>query len=357
LSDPVATPVAPPPPPPQDPNNPTPLPLPDASAIKPAPTLNVATPPSTPLIPNPPSTFTISKESGIVNVFASERQHKLVKKFLDTYRRVTMSQVLIEARVLEVTLTDEFATGIEWGKINLSGLVSANINFAAPSPASAGAFTANLDLGHLLNPMLKALSKYGTVRALSSPRVTVMNNQPAVVNVTRNRVYFTITTVQTPATVAGGAPLVTSTSTPQSAPEGVLLNVLPTANPDTGEVILAVRPTVSKITGQIQDPLNAGNTVPELSVQEIDSIIKMQSGQTMVMGGLMKDQNVIDQSGVPILGDVPVVGALFRNHGDTIQKSELVILLQATIVPGTNVDNMDRKMYKQYGQDRRPVRL
>jgi type II secretory pathway component GspD/PulD (secretin) len=83
----------------------------------------------------------------------------------------------------------------------------------------------------------------------------------------------------------------------------------------------------------------------------------MQSGQTLLMGGLMKDANVVANDGVPVAGDVPVIGALFRNHSDNIQKSELVILLKATIVPGANIDDMDRKLYKEFGNDRHPAQL
>ncbi len=360
LADPIATPVPAyvPPPPPIDPNNP------NAPIAAPAPTtppsLNVSIPAasSEPLIPNAPATYSIGKQSGIVTVFASERQQKQVQKFLNTLRRISMTQILIEAKVLEVTLTDEFATGIDWGSINLTGLLSVEGLFESPGFAtpSTNVFKLNLDLGSGFNPVVNALSRFGTVRALSSPRVTVMNNQPAVVNVTNNKVYFEIETTVTPAT-ATSAEIRTTTETIKSAPEGVLMSVLPTANLDTGEIILVVRPTVSKISGQVDDPVNVGNKIPELSVQEIDSIVKMQSGQTIVMGGLMKDHNLVGQDGIPVLGDIPVLGALFRNHSDIIQKNELVIFLKATILPGGNVDDLDRSLYKNFGMDRRPARL
>ncbi len=359
LADPVATPVPAyvPPPLPVDPNNPAAVP-PPLPPIEP-PTLNVSST-SEPLIPNPPSSYSISKQTGIVSVFASERQHKMVKKFMNDFEKMTMTQVLIEARVLEVSLSDEFAAGIDWGQVSLTGLVTATGTLTAPtfSTPTTNVFTANIDLNDGLRPVLSALSRFGSVRALSSPRVMVLNNQPAVVNVSNNRIYFDIQTTQTASAIVGGEPTVTRTGTVKSTPEGVLMNVLPTANLDTGEIILAVRPTVSKITAQIDDPLNDGNLIPELSVQEIDSIVKLHSGQTMVMGGLMREDNTVSETGIPVLGDIPMVGALFRNHGDNIRKSELVILMRATIVPGgSNADDMDRKIYQDFGHDRRPVRL
>lgn len=310
-------------------------------------------------LPAPPATYSISKETGIISVFATQRQHKMVNQFLDEFRRVSTMQVLIEAKVLEVALTDEFSSGIDWGSINVTGLSTLSATTSAPalSPPSLNFFRGNFDFGRGVKPVIQALSRFGTVRALSSPRVTVMNSQPAVVNVTNNSVYFDITTTTIPCSPSPCTPTTNKTAAIKSAPEGVLMNVLPTANPDTGEILLAVRPTVSKITKQIADPINAGNTIPQLSVQEIDSVVKIQSGQTLVMGGLMKDGNVISQEGIPVLDGLPVLGALFRNHGDRIEKNELVILLRATVVPGSNITDADRKLFKNFSMDRRPSRL
>ncbi|MBI3440943.1 MAG: type II and III secretion system family protein, partial [Proteobacteria bacterium] len=312
-------------------------------------------------LPTAPSTYSISKETGLVSVFASQRQHKLVQRFLNDFRRVSTMQILIEAKVLEVALTDEFSAGIDWGTFNVTGLSTLTATTTAPalSPPAVGLFQGDFNFGHGVKPIIQALSRFGTVRALSSPRVTVMNSQPAVVNVTNNSIYFDITTTTTPATVVGVPPTITKTASIKSAPEGVLMNVLPTANPDTGEILLSVRPSVSKVTRQVADPINAGNTIPELSVQEIDSIVKIQSGHTLVMGGLMKDGNVVSQEGIPVLDGVPVLGALFRNHGDKVEKNELVILLRATIVPGTDATatDADRDLFRDFGQDRRPSRL
>lgn len=302
------------------------------------------------------ATYSISKETGIISVFANERQHKLVRQFLEDFRRVSTMQILIEAKVLEVSLSDEFTAGIDWGSIDITGLSTVQASFAAPDMAtpSLNIFKANFDFGRGVKPVINALSRFGTVRALSSPRVTVMNSQPAVVNVTSNSIYFDIVTTTIPATAVGVPPTITKTATVKSAPEGVLMNVLPTANPDTNEILLAIRPTVSKVTRQIADPVNVGNSIPELSVQEIDSVVKIQSGQTLIMGGLMKDENVASREGVPVMESLPVLGALFRNHGDRVEKSELVILLRATVVPSSYVPASDGKLFKDFSMDRRP---
>jgi MSHA biogenesis protein MshL len=384
LSDPVAVPVNPAPPPPmpvQDPNAPiqsAPPPLPGSPQVSamPAaatPVINV-TPASAPALPSAPAAYSISRQTGTLNVFASERQQLLVRKYLENFRKMVTTQVLIEAKVLEVDLTDEYASGIDWTKLNLLSMAHNRIKF--PMPALVPPDTADMVSGVLGNDSdfslaVKAISRFGTVRALSSPRVTVLNNQPAVVNVAQNVMYLTFKV--TPGTQS------TSSSTPttidptlSSVPDGVLLNVLPKADPDTGEILLSVRPTVSKITSFLSDPtpilavslagqpIPAGlgnNQIPMVAVQEMDSLVRMQSGQIMVMGGLMKDINSITDVGVPVAGDIPFIGNLFKNHSDRVQKSELVILLRAQLITGSNVDNEDRRVYDTFGLDRHPAKL
>ena len=358
-------------------NAPPPLPgSPQVNQMPPAvaPTLSVMTPMAEPLIPNAPATYSISPQSGIVSVFASERQHKMVAKFLDDFRRRATTLVLIEAKVLQVDLTDEFAAGIDWSRMNLTGVMNFDSTFTSPGilPEAVGSFTAAFNPGNDFQAGIDLISRFGTVRALSSPRVTVLNNQPAIVNMSQNNIYFSFD-VESELDEDTNERTISVDSEQKSTPEGVLLAVVPTANPETGEIYLAVRPTVSKITSFISDPtigfsLTAigidptlagvpDNQIPEVSVQEIDSILRLQSGQMIVMGGLMKDSNIQEQEGVPVLGDLPLVGSLFRNHSDSVQKSELVIFIRASIVPGSNVDDMDRKMYREFGLDRRPGRI
>lgn len=359
-------PNAPPPPPPL-PGSPEVAPIPPSQA----PNLSITTPAAAPLVPNPPSTFSISKQAGVVSVFASDRQHKLVKKFVDEFRRRVSTQVLIEAKVLQVDLNDEFATGVDWGVLNATGLVRLDGNFPFPGFPSAPAATFGVTFtpGNDFSTAIRAMSRFGTVRALSSPRVTVLNNQPAIVNVTRDNVYFDFNATTTPSTTVGVAPTVSIDSTQKNAPEGVILVVIPKADAETGDITLTLRPTVSKVVNRVTDPTlglqlalvglptPAGfqnNQIPELSVQEIDSMLHMQSGQMMAMGGLMKDENSVTEEGIPVVGDIPVIGNLFKTHVDFVRKSELVILVRAVIVPGNSMDDIERKMYQKFSLDRHP---
>lgn len=319
--------------------------------------------------------YSINKQAGIVSVFATERVHKQIAAYLDALRKASTAQVLIEAKVLEVSLTDEFAAGINWEAVNLfnnhfsfgansvgSSLVPALNPVSDPSVGFAASYVSGD-----LNAAVDAISRFGTVHALASPRLTVLNNQSAVLNVAKNQVYFElkVTTNQNDTQTS-----VDIDSNIRNVPEGVLINVQPSIDLDNDTISMAVRPTVTRITDYVNDPgvafavADAGlsetiaSPVPVVNVQEFDSVIQMNNGQPIVMGGLIQDRSTSTQTGVPVLSEVPVVGGLFRNQSDQIQKTELVVLLKATIVEGSNtVSPTDKDLYRGFSQDRRPFDL
>lgn len=331
----------------------------------------------------PEATFSINKQAGLINVFGSERQHKEIQGYLNILRRSVTAQVLIEAKIMEVTLNDEHATGIDWRAIDLlSGEVALNYlsdGFGildtlgpdtAPLPSGTElATTSNFVVGYSGNDVqavIQAISGFGAVRALASPRLTVLNNQSAVLNVATNKVFFEVDIDRTEGT-DGTGDTIDIDSDIRNVPEGVLVNVQPSVNFDNGTVSLAVRPTITRVVREVPDPavqfVAAGtdieSLIPELNVQEIDSVIKVRSGQPVIMGGLLQDRAAINEEGVPVLSEVPMVGALFRQHNDLVQKTELVIFLKATILdsPSQSIHNTDRDLYRQFSSDRRPFRM
>lgn len=311
--------------------------------------------------------YSLNKQAGLVSVFANERLHKQIDEYLQDLRRSTTSQVLIEAKVLEVQLTDEFIAGIDWGTVGSSlGDVSIGLNLPTPdmNPTNGANLFSAAITGNDFTAAVNALSRFGTVRALASPRLTVINNQPAVLSVAKNTVYFELDVTRT----TTGSPPVTDTTVDseiKTVPEGVLINVLPSIDLDRGQISMQVRPTVTRIDSFKNDPgvsiLAAGieSPIPELNVQEIDSVVRMKSGQAMVMGGLLEDRTSSVQNGIPVASEIPLIGGLFRNQNDSVQKTELVIFLKATIVNDgeETVHNTDRELYKTFGQDRRPFRM
>lgn len=340
----------------------------------------------------PKGTFTINKQAGLINVYASEKAHEEIAAYLKLLKKSVTSQVLIEAKILEVTLNDEHQTGINWNFLGLSNELSLNFLSTAGSgvlgtvgtaaslglpgtnvtngfvPLDNESFTASF-AGNDIQALIGAISNFGTVKALASPRLTVLNNQPAVLNVATNKVFFE---VDIDVTTEDGTTNTDIDSEIRNVPEGVLVNVQPSINLDAKTVSMSVRPTITSVENLVPDPAvafvvatcgaacqNISSQIPELNVQEIDSVIKARSGQPIVMGGLLQDRIISRQSGVPVLGEAPVVGRLFKDHEDAIQKTELVIFLKATILdsPSDSVHNTDKDLYRQFSSDRRPLRF
>lgn len=313
--------------------------------------------------------FSINQQAGVISVFAPERLHQQVSDYLNEIEKSVASQVLIEAKVLEVTLDDRFSAGIDWNQAfsGTKGVVGFNTPGALvravldPLPSPDSNFNASFNFGDI-QPVVDAISTFGTVSALSSPRLTVLNNQTAVMNVAENVVYFEIESELETGDVGG--PQRTFTTTAKTIPEGVLINVQPSVDRDRQVISLALRPTVTRVTDFVEDPnpdlALAGVTslVPQVNVQEMDSVVNLNNGQAIVMGGLMQDNTRATQGGVPILSEIPLFGSLFKNKEDTITKTELVILLKATIVEGGNtVHNTDKDLYREFSRDRRPFKL
>lgn len=340
--------------------------------------------------------YSINKQAGLINVKATEKIHKKIAKYLDVLRRSVSSQVLVEAKVFEVVLKDEYINGIDWqlikkelvgGFLTASGadflnavssqarqdtvngvpLVGAAGLTSIPtgSVANSSNFVTGI-VGNDFQALIRAVSGFGTVRALASPRLTVLNNQSAVLNVATNRVFFELDINKTEATATAPASFQLD-SEAKSIPEGVLINVQPSINLDDRTISMFLRPSVTRIVGSVQDPavqFIAGasgivSEIPELNVQEIDTVVKVDSGMPIVMGGLLQDRIASTNEGVPIVGEVPIFGNLFKKKSDLVSKTELVIFLKATILdaPGDSIHNTDKDLYKAFSGDRRPFRM
>lgn len=344
-----------------------------APAPSQSPVLRVESLPSSTAGPNSVTftpSYSINKQAGIISVFANERLHRQVTDYLQEVRRASTSQVLIEAKVLEVQLKDEFLAGVNWQAVGGDmGRLGIDLNLPTPSmvPTNGNSLFQLAWSGedNQTGALIEALSRFGTVRALASPRLSVINNQPAVLSVAKNTVYFELDVTQT--TTAGTPPIVDRTvdSEIKTVPEGVMINVLPSIDLDRGQVSMQVRPTITRIDSFKNDPgvtfLAAGieSPIPELNVQEIDSVVRMKSGQAMVMGGLLEDRAFSEQNGVPVASEIPLIGGLFRNQNDKVTKTELVIFLKATIINNEDetISNTDKELYRTFGQDRRPFKL
>lgn len=314
--------------------------------------------------------FIINRLAGFVTVFGTSKQQQMIEEYINDIKRSVGTQILIEAKVLEVELNDEYSAGISWSTVFKDGLGITNLALTAGAPAlvpqQSGAFTFTVDAADI-DSTVTALNRFGTVRALASPRLSVMNNQSASLNVARNQVFFNVA-IEEERDDAGNVTNRTITSDANTVPEGVIINVMPVADPETNEIIMSVRPSITRVDSTVNDPgvafiaaqanLNIASQVPVVDIREIDTMVKMMSGEVVVIGGLMQDRSVSEQEGIPVASDVPIFGSLFRNQGDKTEKYELVILLRAIVLDGrSNVHPTDKYMYTNFGQDRRPFKM
>ncbi len=316
--------------------------------------------------------FSLNRQAGVISVFAPQRLHKQVSRYLDEVKKSATAQVLIEAKVLEVSLNDRYSAGINWEQVDINlfgGRGALGFSNTAAGGLVRGVLT---DGGDAVNSAVSyskgnfsgavdALSEFGTVQALASPRLTVLNNQSAALNVARNFVYFEID-VET--TASETSTITTFDTDAKTVPEGVLINVQPAIDLELQRVAMAIRPTITSISGTVLDPnpdlanANVESEVPIVNVQEFDSVIQVDNGQAVVLGGLIQDRIESTRTGVPVLNEIPLFGAAFRRQQDSIRKTELVVFLKATIVDGNNtVHNTDKDLYRTFSSDRRPFKL
>ncbi len=305
-------------------------------------------------------------ETGVIAVRATQRQHARVQEFLDASVLSARRQVLIEATIAEVELSDDYEQGIDWEVIRRGGsdwsmsVQPGGSGTALPGGTPIGSSIPTIGVINYarqssqwdITAALRLLDSFGRKRVLSSPKISVLNNQTALIKVVDNLVYFQLTTDYTPGT-AGSPTTFTVSSTPNTVPVGFLMNVTPQIAAND-EVILNLRPTISRLTGFVEDPGVAlsialanqngaqvpeiSSRVPEIQTREMESIIKVRDGQIAVLGGLMRDSAQTGEDGVPGLGRLPGGGHLFKYRSKAGSKSELVIFLRPTIVRDASID-------------------
>lgn len=297
----------------------------------------------------------VNAEAGIVSVRATSRQHEKVQEFLDRVSASAHRQVLIEATIAEIALSDRYQEGINWQSLRTlrPGSPAAGFSVAerptgldaagrAPDPfaASGNAFLLNYVAPGLgISATLSLLETFGKVKVISSPKLSVINNQTAVLKVVDNLVYFTVkadtTSNQTTTTT-------TYTTNLYSVPVGLVMNVTPQVGAND-TVLLNLRPSISRQYATIEDPnpdlqrLNIRNRIPVIRTREMESVIRVDSGAVVVMGGLMEDGSDQSSEGVPVLSSLPVLGRLFSSRDETRTKTELVVFLRPVVTNDAGV--------------------
>ncbi|MET2849692.1 pilus (MSHA type) biogenesis protein MshL [Vibrio owensii] len=284
----------------------------------------------------------VTPQAGVITVRAFPDEIREVREFLGVSQKRMQRQVILEAKILEVTLSDGYQQGINWSNM------SASIGNSGSVVVDRNPVTLPLDaIGSLLGgqtnvtfsdgnfeAVMNFMATQGDLNVLSSPRITAANNQKSVIKVGTDEYFVTELSSN-----AGNGENSNAVPEVELTPffSGISLDVTPQID-DKGNVFLHVHPAVIEVEEEIKK-LNLGGDFQDIqlplaksSIRESDSVIRAKDGDVVVIGGLMKQQNLEQVSKVPFLGDVPALGNLFRNINNVTQKTELVILLKPTVV-------------------------
>lgn len=320
---------------------------------------------------------TISPQSGVIVIRAMPDALRNVDEYLRATQISVDRQVILEAKILEVELNSNFQSGINWsafGKLSSNSRISAGLVQPGTALAPLGANNAGVTVNNgsiIANPgaaigaagdamgslfglafqtsnfaaLISFLEGQGTVHVLSSPRIATLNNQKALLKIGTDEFFVTGVSTTTNNN-ANGTGVTTPSVTLQPFFSGVVLDVTPQID-DQGNIILHVHPSVSQVS-TVNKAVNLGVALGSLSLplassstSEMDSIVRGQNGQVVAIGGLMRQSTTSDRSGVPGIGGLPVVGALFRSTGEVVQKRELVVLIKPTVIESTSDWNQD----------------
>ncbi|NRB67494.1 MAG: pilus (MSHA type) biogenesis protein MshL [Vibrio sp.] len=290
----------------------------------------------------------ITPQAGVITIRAYPDEIREVRNFIGESQKRLHRQVILEAKILEVTLSDGYQQGIDWSKAFTSNGTNYTIGQGTPVTTGTPATLPGLDtVGSLLggqanlvissgsfDAVISFMATQGDLNVLSSPRVTASNNQKAVIKVGTDSYFVTdfSTNIDSSSTTS------TTSTDIELTPffSGISLDVTPQIDND-GSVLLHVHPAVIDVTEETKniDTGSSGTVSLPLatsSIRESDSVIRAQDGDVVVIGGLMKSNTLDRTSKVPFLGDVPALGHLFRNTTQYTEKTELVILLKPTVV-------------------------
>jgi len=321
-----------------------------------------------------PDDVVVNAASGTVTINATEKQHQLVQAHIDGIVNAMQRQVLIEATIVEVQLSEKYQGGVDWSRLPVTGgpsltqktlggfgtgLTQQGSNFF-----QIGYVDANSPLGNI-SATIQLLQEFGNTRVLSSPKLMALNNQTALLKVVDNIVYFEVSSSTTQG--VQGSTLATFTTTAKTVAVGVVMSVTPQINED-GRVSLTVRPTVTRLRPEqpfvndpnpaLANPCGVGvnncnitpilNQVPQIQVREMESVLMVGSGQTVVLGGLMQDDARRSRQQIPGADALAAAGELFRFRDEQVGKSELMVFLRPVVVLNPTLESDELRFYQRF---------
>jgi MSHA type pilus biogenesis protein MshL len=294
------------------------------------------------------SSFVMNRMAGTIMVTATRKELERVGKYINNLKKVFSRQVLIEARIIEVQLSEGQQYGIDWSNV-ISGLDIGNITHGTSKTLApiGGAFRNVVDSTgprYLINItgndnfsfLLNALEENGNVKTLSNPRVNIMNGQTSLLSVGRNTSF--ISKVETTTSTEGTAQVRTFTVETSSILSGIMFGLVPYISKE-GEITITITPIVtnlveleSKLIGGTEDSSAVEIKLPTVDLREMSTTVKVMDGQMIIIGGLIDKKEIIRENKIPLLGDIPILGHAFRSVTKTEEKTELVIILMPKLV-------------------------
>ncbi|MBN2055009.1 type II secretion system protein GspD, partial [bacterium] len=264
----------------------------------------------------------IDKHSGMIVMEDAPERLNAMERFLTQFQRIVNRQVLIDAKLIEVALNEEYQMGVNWDLPNLNlNFLDAGTSGAASAGLATGSITQFLVSNDHVTALLEMLGEQGQLDVLSSPRLTTINNQAASISITEQIPYYT-------------GQISTETSniiswTVNFKQAGVTFQLVPQISED-GNLVIRVNHSISELVGYT-DPVRA-ESVPIIDVREAFTTVRVGNGQTVIMGGLMRQKTSEELAMVPGLGHIPWLGALFRRTVQVSKKAELILLLTPRVL-------------------------
>jgi len=292
---------------------------------------------STQLADNRLKQMLVNEIAGIIQITDYPDTLDKIAAFLADIEEGSKRQVLIQAHIMEVSLKDSFSLGINWeylfNKASNLTLAQALIPVSGTTVGS-GVFKLSA-AGTDFSVLLDAMKEQGNVNMLSSPKISALNNQKAVIKLTTKQVSW-VSTKTTQNNAIGGQD--TFTTTPQVDEVGIFLDVTPQIGQD-GSITMQIHPSVSEIISISESP-DKTSTKPIIAVREIDTVVSSRAGETIVIAGLISDKLSESKRSIPLLGDLPYLGMLFSYNKQERSKAELVIMMTPYILNAKNVDEI-----------------
>lgn len=303
----------------------------------------------------------VNKPASMITVFARHKSQEAVSEYIEEVKKNYSAQVLIEAKVVEVKLDDEYKAGINWNFATPSGQTTVVAN--NPGGGTGGVTITKVGgaLGGSLSATIDALEYFGTTKTLSNPRIHAINNKEAKLEFTNTVVYFDIE-IEEETDSDTNVTTDKVTATKQEEIAGITLTITPSIDLTKQEVTLDVVPELKAHIRDVKEPNTtleeAGleNLIPVIETRKMQTSVKLKSGQAMVIGGLMSENTQNSDTGIPFIARIPILGHLFKGTSRDAEIRETVIFIKATIIdPEEGIGKYDREFYDKFSLERKPL--